>query len=1456
MRLGSVSSVAANDASLDDVAPVVDRGLYDVGPRQVPTDRLGWKTLLSGAIGALILTFIQAPGKIVDDSKLPVLIRPLSFLGDLMHLWNPSQYSGYVQPGTFGYLFPMGPVFALGQALHVPVWITERLWLALLFTVAFWGVIRLAEALGIGTPSSRVIGAVAYTVAPIVIIYSTTSAALLATVLLPWALVPLVRGMAGGSPRRAAAASGIAIALMSGVNATLVLAVLIPPALWLITRRPGPRRRALMGWWVISVICACFWYAAATYIEGKYGYNYLPYTETAVNTTATTSLFEGIRGASFWTAYLTFNGPQIPGVWALISTAVPSLGASLVAALGLIGLARRGIPERLFLAATFFVGVVVIAIGYDGPLGSPLAHAVQNILDGHLAPLRNVSKFSPDVALPLALGLAWLLTTVSWRGLVRPLRRGSGIPRTTAAFRWILGIVTVAALVAASAPFWQAKLYPSGGFSAIPSYWSATAKWLDQHQDHGTALLVPGSTFAKYTWGRPIDEPLAVLMSSQFSVRSIAPFGSNGNDGVMDAVDTALNSGVAQPGMAEYLARAGYDYVVARNDLNLGATGAPPPAQVQQVLSETTGLRLVASFGPVISLKQAANGSLSAYDSVTADRHLRSVQIYKVLTAVPAVRTYPTKNPVVLSGSTANILPLVAAGMLDNRATVLAGDRHGGAEAAKAPAATWADTDGNQRRDQAFGIIQDNLSYVLGPGQRTSSAIPHIPENLSVVPGDSHQTVAAPLGAASVSASSYGSTTLALDPAEGPAAAFEGVPSQAWVADNANDSVGQWIQINFKHKVNLSTIKVRPLEQGPTRPLVTKIEITTSRGAVERRLGKGDNTLHVAAGRTTWMRITLTGVQRASKSSPNFIPLGAGISNVTIPGIHFQSALRLPSDEASAFSKKNGNDLVYSFSAPLGDANLFLGVAPDDDPKMIRRFTVPKATTLSITGAAAPTPSLTLTHFIPQPKSTLIVSATSSLGNLPRFGAENLVTDSGRPWIAALDDTSPSVSVSWTGERRVDSIKLDLSSESARPRKIVVTAGGGSTTTVTVPRTGGVITFPPVVTDQLLLFFLNPTKKTGEIPGYNVKFNVPVGLESISVPALGNTTAADNSSAPGVIPCGFGPTIRIDGKDFKTSLSGTVADIKALRPMALTVCGGPVHLSAGNHLLNADGGTNPFKVTSILASPQIPSAATPMRSARAVGSWTAVSHKVTVGAGAQSYLVIPQNYNSGWHATLHGKTLTAARIDGWQQAWIVPAGSGGTVTMKFGPDTAYRGVLVLGAVMFIALLVMALWRRSRRPAPEPTGPIQITSAVALSVVSLVLLALVVGPLALIFLPLLVVGILWGPNVTSWTAGAAFLAAGIVVASAAGAEPGTHHGAFGVPAQLASAIALAAVAASVVVADRAPRFSLRRTKSERDVATDPAGAGEGEDLPEAGNGASGDPDDAGEDELATTGSRSD
>ena len=91
---------------------------------------------------------------------------------------------------------------------------TQRLWWALLLTAGCWGLLRVAEALNIGNPTSRVlIGAVAFALSPRVLTtLGSISSETLPMMLAPWVLLPVIlalRGQLGRPLRVLAAGAGI-----------------------------------------------------------------------------------------------------------------------------------------------------------------------------------------------------------------------------------------------------------------------------------------------------------------------------------------------------------------------------------------------------------------------------------------------------------------------------------------------------------------------------------------------------------------------------------------------------------------------------------------------------------------------------------------------------------------------------------------------------------------------------------------------------------------------------------------------------------------------------------------------------------------------------------------------------------------------------------------------------------------------------------------------------------------------------------------------------------------------------------------------------------------------------------------------------------------------------------------------------------------------------------------------
>lgn len=1337
-------------------------------PRARGVGGAGWRRAAAVWVLAFVVFVVQSPGRMTFDTKLGVNIDPVGFYQRLWHLWNPLEWMGGLQDQYIGYVFPMGAYYLVAHLLRVPIWIAERLWMSLLVAVAFWGLVRLAEALGIGSSRTRLAAGAAFALWPtFTILVGSTSAAILPGVLAPWAVLPLTRA---STARTAATRSGLVVLCMGGVNAASTLAALLVPGLYILTAKqgvPGRRRISLAIWWAIAVLLATMWWLIPLLYQGRYGFNFLPYIEQASNTTHTMSAATLLRGSGDWVAYLSFGHPWLPAGWTLVTSPVAVGGSALAAALGLAGLACRDLPEGAWLRWTVGVASLVALSGYAGPFGAPFHGTVAGLLNGPLAPLRNIYKVEPAVAVALALGIAHLLAKVV---------------RRVPALRLVTWAAVAGILVALGMPYLTGRILQPGAFASVPDYWRQAAGFLQAHAPTQTALVVPANSHGLYSWGQPIDEPLEPLARSPWVQRDLVPFSGGGVRDLLDGAERAIDSGTPVPGLAEYLGRAGVRYVVVRNDLDPSQPDYTPPALVHRTLSGS-GFTRVAAFGPPVLGGHVVPGTALQVAEITP--WYPAVEIFQSgggnLPAGPAA-VLPADRTVLVDGGPASLLQLADQERLRGRPAVIAGQAPAGLQTG-----SYEVTDGLRRADTVFGLPTRNTSYTYTATETNPAADPHgrpgaAPRQLLPDGTAGRQTVAVLTGAAEVTASSYGSWLWQV-PQGDPVNAFDGDPSTAWVEGTTGNAVGQWVQVRFDRPLALSgPLQVRLLAD-QVRRMPTRLVVTTAAGqaATDVRPTADPQPLNVPAGTTDRLRITIAAAQGGIPGGP-----GAGIAEVTVPGVKVSRFLQPAQSQPQTASS-------FTFQRDTAMALGLPGAPPE--PALNRTFTTPATADFrfAATASAIPGPALDslLNRLADHGPKTLHIQADSTFGNLPSMSARNLLDGSDATgWLAA--DAHSGLHLRWSGTRRIDTIRLTFvkAGISAAPTKVRISAPGGVRELDVPP--DGELRFSPLTTDRLDLDFPQVTKVSVADPLTGGSEQLPVGLAEVRIPALADLpTETPRNTSRVALPCGQGPAVTIDGHSYATSITGTVADLLGLRPLPVKLCG-PLSLPAGKHWLTSPGSPGPLAIIELgltlpdQAAPAAPTAPATQRTMH-VRTWAAEQRTVDVGPGPASYLEVHQAVNPGWSATLNGQRLTPVTLDGWQQAYLLPAGQGGQVTLSFEPAHGYHWLLGIAAAAVVALIVLALVPASRsayRVAPgtrrAPSGWRLWAGAGAVAL----LLLVIGGPLALAVPVVLLIG-LWREALVRWLAFAAAVAAGVF------AVTGLRHGAFGAPAQAAAVVGLSA-----------------------------------------------------------------
>ncbi|GAA1787737.1 alpha-(1-_3)-arabinofuranosyltransferase [Nostocoides veronense] len=1221
-----------------------------------PTGRL---LTLAGLLVVWTVAWSTPAGQIGEDTKNDLYVDAWGLMRRALHLWDPQVTWGMLQNQGYGYLFPMGPFYAVLSEV-LPVWLVQRLWWSALLTIGFLATLAVLRALGYGRYGAVHVGALAYALAPRVLsTMGAISPEAQTQLLAPAILLPLVLADRGRlSTRRAAALSGVAILLCGGVNATATLLAAVPAGVWLVTRRRW-WRRSLTWAWALAAAAASAWWLGPLLLLGRYSPPFLHWIENAAAVVSPLGLLDVLKGTDHWLGHLLVTGgPWWPAGWAIADSRTIVIASGMLAGASLAGLALP-IRERRFLLLTLLLGLILLVLPQSGALASPMAPAMRDLLDGPLAPLRNVHKADPLVRLPFAIGLVNLLGYAA-----RALRHRALAPAVAA------GLVLVVA-----GPALSGVVATRGTFTEMPRQWRDAGAWLDAHADQGGAIILPSSSFAEYTWGRTIDEPLRSLTSAPYAVRDAVPLTPAGTIRLLDEVQRRAQSARDLRGAVPALLAAGVKYVVLRNDLDTRATGGDLVILTRSALVDTKAARRVAGFGQAIH-------------NETGQR-VSPVEIFALDgEATPPATLWPLASLPVVSGAS-EALPALQESALAAGPVIFDGDA-----STTANTAPRIETDTLRARTRYFGATRGHdITRTLTLAE-AAEGIDYLPwPDLAL-----RSVVTFSGGLASVTASSALSDQLSLAglfPARRPYAALDGDPDTAWIVFGDPDPT---LTIRLTTPRKIPSVRLLPTADptvfGRTVAAATRVEITFAGQRTEAAIAPTGTRVALPAGEGAELRIRIL-----QTAGGNPADVATGLAEVSIPDLHPGEAIALPDPQTKGptqaiVASRDTDAFDGCVRTEDGYQCLSGGFRPAEDTGPLTRIVrTTAAGSYVVSGALMADPA----HRSALLKLPGIESVTASSSRTLGAPGDPLALLDGLPetaWSPATDDRTPSIHIAFDAPQRVTGLRVraraDWLDEHA-PMAVSVTRDG--TREVSRLRRDGTIELTAATTRTLDVEFL-PDAGTSALAAAEFSALALVGAQ---LPAV-NTTVG--------VPCGSGPTLRVGGKKVPTAV---IADRAALMGTAAgywQACE-RIDLPAGEIMLSV-GTWESMVPASLLARTADAAVAGSVRQAgqplptrayaggRRTGSVTSASF--------DRVLALTQNTNPGWRATLDGRALAPQIVDGYRQAFLIPTGAAGEVVVEFGPDRAYRTALLFGAVLAGGLVLTAIWPARRRAADTPEAP--------------------------------------------------------------------------------------------------------------------------------------------------------
>jgi arabinofuranan 3-O-arabinosyltransferase len=1161
----------------------------------------------------LLVLLLNKAGVLAPDIKPEIYMAPWREAEALSRAWRESPKLG--EPNFNVGLFPVAALVGVIQQFGFGADLSMRLLRFALLLLGGWGASRFYSLVA-GSRASRVGGitvAVLYVATPYMVTAGDFLAIVLPAAMLPWMALFLLKAAVRGGWRYPAAAA-LAFAAMSGMNVAvipLIQLLCLPALLWFAHSGLGASWRMVLTatakWALLAGLLSAYWLVPSLAALGA-GSHVTQFSESLDGIADPSSFGEVVRGLGLWPLYgQDVDGPWQPGFVSYLNNPLIVVASYFAPILLVVSaLVVRGAARRL--ALLLVVPAAVLMVGghtadNPSPFGRSLLWCFENVPGA--AAFRTTNK----VGAVLLLGLA-LLGGLAISGLVRRARRVAPRP--------VIASVAAAGVVLATWPAWTGGLYSLP--LPVPDHWYEATRALDQGPADRRVWFVPGVAQPQYTWSedRPDDLNNALLARPSF-VRVTLPESSPYGASLLAAVDTQLQEGSLPNGTLSAAARyLGVGDVLVRNDVRWDKAGGARPLDVAFDVGFDPGFEFRGAYG------KPGEGLVRTPDQPALELQLPPLQRYEVRNGRDLVRTENAHGLVLVDGDGWALPSLVLAGLLPSQPPFLftgASDDHDLAQAL-GPQTRLVLTDTNRRRE----VVPNRLTGAYGPLVSAHTD----PGPTIALEGPDDQTVLRVEG---------GEVTATLDrplfgvnPSTSAENAFDGDPMTGWTFGDFSRAQGQSVSVRAPRPLRVDRID---LDVPPTTgQRIARLRVQADDLSREVSVPPDGRVSVGFPGRSAQrLTITVTGVEGEGDNP-------VSIAEVDVPGLQVRRVARLPVSTARAMQALTGPARTRLGQTPTDIvlSRVFGKAEPDDDEeaRLDRDFTSPDARQYRVYGLVRPDRG----------------AQDDLLDTLQGVTGDVVATSSSRAFGATTVRASRAFdgdrNTGWVPGRAVDGEWLTASFDKERTLSRVVIEQPEKATAW--------ISEADIFVDGRRVATPKLTRGRVEVPlprtrGTTVRIQVSAhegeGFPILSEVDLDGARMRSDSKAAAKRCVTIGT---IDDDPVRVRLVGGV-DGEGQRLIAGCE---PLRFGSGDHRLRSLPGwtTDSLVLRDSSGEAALPGAQGPDVT---VDRKSSSSYRVAADSATSPYLlVVGQNLNQGWRATMDGEPLgPPVVVDGYAMGWWV-----------------------------------------------------------------------------------------------------------------------------------------------------------------------------------------------------------